>query len=359
MSPLGRRAGALAVAAGLLGARGARAGECLINGNPVNTDEMAYRLELGTYDHAIYNEPFSVVHLAQAGVFWDSCSPDCEPIVHFGGSQCGSLVEDPVDFYAMAAKQPPPHDDAAYSEVAAFLQEDGKWEVSALAYLSPLTANLTTNANYSFELGTRDVIDVTSVDASMHPLEIGLRARSHLAVRQCLGQVFQETPHHAMRFRVQERVLTPVYEDRMLVDTTYYDQFHSTGQTWTVEVKPDSTLYVDVFFASSTQIHMINQDAFFQDCPGAISQLDFFGLPGDGIQVFFTADPALALTPRSGIAYDPVPVPEPARAALVATVALAACARRRRVSGGTRRRGRRRRPQPSRAASRRSRRWIG
>jgi hypothetical protein len=316
---------ALACLAGLA-APAVHAGECLVNGTPVSPQVLASVLEQGptaSLPGQLAGVPFSVVSHQSVSVYWASCGEDCLFNEFLGESQCGNLVESPIDSFVEAeyigVPNPP-----AFAQVLAIQSANGKWEVGAQGFVSPTWDKPDGHAAYSFELGTRDVIDVTSGSAAeLLPLAVQFRALGHLGIQICEGNLFHWIPLHSARIRVIEQSSSGT---RTLVNEVY-SQFFQRDLVFPVEVRPSSTLTVDVWFQASANAGPA-QDGFGNYCAGAVAPLDFYGPPAwDGIQVSFVPDPALTLTPRSGILYEPLPEPE--SAAGIALLSLAVLRARR------------------------------
>jgi hypothetical protein len=273
--------------------------------------------------------PFSVVSLQQNSISWVGCAEDCIYQQNLGETQCGNLVESPIEaFYsAMIAGIPNP---PAFSQVVADQFPNGKWTIGGSAFTSNTFHQPGSSAAFSFELGTREYIDVASSSGNELPVSIGLRARSHLGLAGCLvnGGIFNWFPLHEMRFRVTETSDAPPFT-RDLVPTQYYSQFVKAEEVFTVDVRPNSVLTVDLHFEGSGNATGA-QDLSGNQCPGGYVFLDFFLHTADGIQVFFSPAEGLTLTPRSGIVYEPVPEAATGGvAAILAMVALRGLARRR------------------------------
>jgi hypothetical protein len=313
---------------GLLEAVPAAAGECLSgSGNPVPHHVMAYGLSIGgsgDIPGQLSGQPFSVISLEQANVSWSGCADSCVTVSYQGESQCGNLVENPVDFYAVAELVEAGIPDYAFSEVGARYAANGKWETRAVAYLSP-DVPATYSANYTYDLGTREVIDVTSTATGVQPLRIRLLAGGQFGIQQCIGDLYHVIPSASMRFRVTERDAN--FIDRKLVER-FYDYLFASDEVFTIEVKPNVTLYVDVYLRVGSLVHTQNfhqQGPIFIECWGATSTLDFEeGPEDDGIQLFFTPAETLTLAPRSGIVYETAPEVESSAAAIAMLLGLAA-----------------------------------
>jgi hypothetical protein len=295
----------------------------------VTPSTLAYGLEQGSGDipGQLAGVPFSVVSYEALNLLWANCGGDCVFDTPEGDTQCGNLVATPIDSLVvseLAGVPVPP----AFSEVSAEQSPNGKWNVAAQAFVSPTFEEDDGSASYVFELGTREVIDVSG-GSGLLPLEIGLRAASHLGVQFCAGDLFRWIPSHSLRFRVREATtFFPFTRD--LVSTVYYDQFFVRDEVFAVEVNTPSVLTVDVWFRAIGGATGAN-DIFGNQCRGGLAVLDFAEAPaGDGIQLFFSPDPSLTLVPRSGIAYAPVPEPGGAFAGLVAFAALVRLDRRNR-----------------------------
>jgi hypothetical protein len=306
----------------VLGASSARAGDCVVNENPVSPATLAYELELGSgsIPGQLAGVPFSVVNYQQVSITWTGCAQDCLYLTYPGDTQCGNLVETPVESTVSAEVVGVP-DPNAFSDVFAGQVDGGRWNVFAQALVNPSWDETGKSAAYVFDLGTREVIDV---GGSAGSVDIRLRAGSDLGVQRCFADIFEWIPRHDLRFRVTERTTFTT-----LVPTTYWDQFFEADETFTIDVQPGWVLQVDVYFdvfANATSA----QEQGGEYCDGAIAILDFLNPPaGDGIQLFFDADPGTTLTPRSGIVYE-TPEPEGGAFAAFASALLLAASRRRR-----------------------------
>jgi hypothetical protein len=309
----------------------ARAGECIVNSAPVAPLDLANALEFGgSLPGQLNGVPFSVVSLQSQTLYWPGCAADCTFVQYQGASQCGDLVATPIDYDSLV--QYPLVQPEMFSAVGADQAGDGKWTVLAQGFVSEEFGTIGGGAGYTFELGTREVIDVTSSGGSDPlALEIGFHAGTHITAQVCEDGIFRWNPSRDLRFRVQER--TSMGATNTLVPTVYHDQFVAVDDVYPVEVKPGSTLTVEIYLhASANATGAV--DGFGNFCDGGMAVLDmdpgiaFFDYGGgspalDGIQISFSPDPALTLTPRSGIAYTTVPEPG---ALAVGTVALSALA---------------------------------
>jgi hypothetical protein len=323
---------AIAICAGfVLEAPGVEAGECIVNANPVPPSDLAFALESeGSLPGQLAGVPFSVLHVEALSISWVGCAQDCLFSQGLGATQCGNLVDTPIDdaYTREIAGVPDPH---AVSQIAAEQLATGKWDVAAVGFIDPYWQEQSGSAAFGFQIGTRDVIDVSG-GSGLVPLEIGLRAASHLPLQYCAGGLFTWIPQHSLRFRVTERLTGGTPFERDLVDEVY-SQFFRRNLVFPVEVRPGSTLTVDVWFQASANATGAN-DIYGNQCTGGYALLDFsdqqllLNYPGDGIQVFFTPDPSLTLTPRSGFAYLPVSEPGAALAGFAVFAALAQRARR-------------------------------
>ena len=319
---------AAACAVALAVAPSAPAGECpLVNGNVIPPSSFATELEVGfgSLPGQYAGIPFSVVSYGGANIFWNGCASDCLINDYPGDTECGNLVQAPLDVpirSEIAAVGDPP----AFSEVAAEQWTNGKWDVYGIGFVSPVWEEISGSASYSVELGTREIFDVSSTETGLKPLRIRMQALSHLGVNDCNPNtgVFSWIPTHGTRFRVEEVTEGPPFT-RTVVPTTYHDQFFAADDFFDVEVNANSTLTVDVFFHASANATGA-QDVFGDQCSGGVAILDF--AQDDGIKLSFSPDSSLTFAPRSGLAYDTVPEPHEG-AGLVALGALAQRARRR------------------------------
>jgi hypothetical protein len=304
-----RSIAAAACAVGLAVAQSAQADECpLVNGNAIPPSSFASELEngYGSLPGQLAGVPFSVVSYESADIFWTGCAGECLINEYPGETACNDLVATPLDSFIrseIAAVGDPP----AFSEVSAEQWANGKWDVFATSFVIPAWENIGGSASYIFELGTRDVIDVSSAEEGLKPLRIRMQARSHLGVNDCnpdLG-LFSWIPNHYTRFRVTEETPGPPLT-RTLVPTTYHENFFGADDVFDVEVSANSTLTVDVYFRASANATGA-MDVFGDQCSGGIAILDF--AEDDGILVSYSPDPSLTFAPRSGIAYQTVPEP--------------------------------------------------
>lgn len=203
--------------------------------------------------------------------------------------------------------------------------------MGAAAFVHPDWDEQNGSAAFGFEVGTREVIDVGSASAAEElPLEIQLQALGQTGLLGCTGNVFRWNPNRTLRFRVTEDSDVAPFT-RELVPTRIFTSFLVERETYAISVRPNSRLTIDVWMRASANATGA-QDLQGNQCRGAYA-LFYFQEPPEplGIQVRLSADPALTLTPRSGIAY--LPVPEPAGGAVVATLALLAVALRRQHGG--------------------------
>lgn len=315
----------------------ARAGECVASTTPVPPTDLASALEFGgSLPGQLSGVPFSVVSLESQTLTWPGCGVDCTFVQLQGVSQCGDLVATPIDYASLV--EYPLVQPELFSAFDADQAADGKWTVLAQGFLSDAFDPTGGGAGYTFELGTREVIDVTSSGGTDPlPLQIGFRAGTHITAQACEDGIFRWNPSRDLRFRVSER--TAGGATNTLVATVFHDQFVSVDDVYPVEVTPGARLTVEVFLRVSANATGA-ADGFGNLCDGGIAVLDmdpgiaFFDYGGgsaalDGIQLLFTADPALTLVPRSGITYEPVPEPGVLTRGAIAIAALAACARRR------------------------------
>jgi hypothetical protein len=301
-----------------LAAFDAWAGECVANSGPVAPATLASELEagFGFLPGELSNVPFSVVSYGyqQVQITWAGCGQDCVFATYPGDAQCGDLVSTPVESNVSREIVGIPNPNAL-STVFAGQVDGGRWNVLAQALVNPSWDETNKSAAYSFDLGTREVIDV---GGSAGAVDIHLRARSTLIGRGCVGNFVEWIPLHKMRFRVTERTTFTT-----LVQTQFWDQFFDVDETFTIAVQPGWVLQVDLYFdvfANATGETFIGTDY----CAGAIANLDFTSPPaGEGLQLFYDPDPGVTLTPRSGIVYE-VPEPSAAAAAVIAIVLLAA-----------------------------------
>lgn len=309
----------------MMQASGARAGECVVNGNEVPPSSLASELEVGFggIPGQLAGVPFSVVNYDQMSISWNGCADDCLYISNQGDSQCGNLVAAPVESMRTPTVTAVP-DPYAFSHVFAGQAENGKWNVLASAFVDPYWEQESKSAVYDFEVGTREVIDVAG-SAGTKPLDIYLRGGSRVEGIEvgCFGDVFRWIPNHQISFRVTELTTFTT-----LVNTTYWTQFFSRTQAFTIDVQPGWVLQVDVLldvFANATGA----QDLGGQYCDGAYAYIDLAGPPdSDGVQLFLDPDPSMTLTPRSGIVYE---APEPGAGA-AASIAIALLAARKRLT---------------------------
>jgi hypothetical protein len=303
--------------AGLIaGAPAVEAGECVVNANPVPPQTLAQQLKgVGSLPGQLAGVPYSVVDYGGVNVLWTGCAAECVLNDYPGDTQCGNLVETPIDSLVVTEIAAVP-DPLAFSEVSAEQSPNGKWNVAANAFISPEFEEPNGAATYSFELGTREVIDVGGGPGTK-PLDIRLRVGSHLAIQQCVGGLFTWIPHHNLQFRVTELTTFTT-----LIPSVYYDQFFLIDDTFTIDVYPGLVLVLDVYFDAGASATGAN-DIFGNQCTGGIATLDFAeGPERDGIQLYLSPDPSITLTPRSGMIYE-VPEADAGPAAIAVLLALA------------------------------------
>jgi hypothetical protein len=307
----------------------AQADQCpLVNGNAIPPSAFASELEVGFggLPGQLAGIPFSVVSYEGANIFWTGCADECLINDYPGDTECGNLIQEPLDVPIKSQIGAVGNDAPAFSEVAAEQWTNGKWDVFATSFVSPSWEETGGSAAYMFELGTREVIDVSSAETGLKPLRIRMQARSHLGINDCnpnLG-LFTWIPTHGTRFRVTEETPGPPFT-RTLVPTTYHDNFFVADDVFDVEVSANSTLTVDVFFEASANATGA-LDVFGDQCSGGIAILDF--AEDDGILVSFSPHPSLTFAPRSGLAYETAPEPHEG-AGLIALASLAQHMRRR------------------------------
>lgn len=326
-------AGALAV----LRADAAAGAECSV---PVTPYELASALKAGpgaSLPGQLAGVPFSVVSLEQMTLSWQGCGQDCVSYQFLGETECGDLAGTPIDAVYLAL-YPDALSPTLISTASADQRANGKWRISAQGWVVPTGAPANAAAGYTFELGTREVIDVTSSGGTDPlPLSIGIRAGTWIDVSVCGDDgYFRWNPLRDLRFRVTEQPAAG--SPRTLVDTVFYDQFVLVDDVYPVEVTPGSTLTADVFLRISANATGA-QDGFGNICEGGRALLDmdprivFLNLAGgspalDGIQLLFSPDPALTVVPRSGLVYEPVPEPGASASAGTVLGALALARRR-------------------------------
>jgi hypothetical protein len=298
-------------------ASSAGAEECVVNGNPVSPATLASELEagFGSLPGQLAGVPFSVVSGEQLSINWTGCAEDCIYSTGLGESQCGNLVATPVESLLLREVAGVP-DPLAQAAVTAGQSPNGKWNILADAFVDPYWSETSKSASFDFELGTREVIDVSG-SAGAKPLDIHLRGGSRLPYVEvgCIGDLFHWVPSQRVRFRVTERTTFTT-----LVNTVYWDPFYSQTEVFTINVENGWVLQIDLHyeaFANATGA----QEPGGEYCDGGYVFLDAAGPPDrDGLQLFLDPDPSLTLTPRSGIVYE---APEPdAGAAWAFAIAL-------------------------------------
>src|SRR5690606_34331249 len=119
----------------------------------------------------------------------------------------------------------------------------------------------------------------------------------------CVGSLYHWVPRQVLRFRVRE--LTTFTS---LINTTFWEPFTTRADVFTIDVQDGWVLQIDVHYDGSANATAA-QEPGGEYCDGGYAFLDAASPPDyEGIQLFFDPDPALTLTPRSGIVYE---VPEP------------------------------------------------
>ncbi|HEY8492557.1 MAG TPA: hypothetical protein VIN04_01620 [Myxococcota bacterium] len=334
----GRIAALLACAAALAAPRAVRADECVVNGTPVAPATLAAALEAGlgvSLPGQLAGVPFSVVHAETTQIHWLGCADDCLSSTPAGEARCGNLVEDPIDF-ARSLEVAGLGQPNAFVDIAASQSATGKWEVGAAAFVHPEWNEESGSAAFGLEVGTREVIDVSSASAAEElPLEIQLQAVGQTGLLGCTGDVFRWNPNRTLQFRVTEESNLPPFT-RPLVPTQYFGGFLVERETFALAVRPNATLVIEVWLRASANATGAS-DIHGNQCRGGYA-LFYFQEPPEpsGIQIRLSGHPALTLTPRSGIAYLPVPEP-PGGGSAAALTLLGVAAHARRVSSGGRR----------------------
>jgi hypothetical protein len=203
---------------------------------------------------------------------------------------------------------------------------DGRLELAALAGVSQPEAidNVVAGSNAEVELGFREVFDVASGELGMQDLQIDWSLAGSWSQAGCSGGEFHQPPYRELRLKVFSD--PPVGSIIEVLDIHFTgDDVLAFDRLDTAQVHPNGIVYVDVWFKVRAYVQRVT---VFGDppeaCYGGDSNADFSG-PGEGLSIAFHNPTAnVAIVPRSGIAYSQT-VPEPGRAALVAT-ALAALA---------------------------------
>ncbi|MEZ4282978.1 MAG: hypothetical protein R3F21_25560 [Myxococcota bacterium] len=321
----------------MLGAGPAGADEC----NPLATPAtLAAVLETGSgsIPGLASGVPFSVFSLNSMTLSKSTCTGSiCGSINPTGVAECGDLASNPLHALYTTA-YPLLVSPELVSDVSARQVENGRWAIAAQSFNFANDEIGSGSASYSFILGTREFIDVGSTGGTERlPLDIGLRVGAAFSAVFCDGNLFHWSPLRDFRFRVRE---TPASgPGRTLVSTVFYDAFGIVDDVFSVEVTPGAVLTVDVYLrvvGNATP----GQDIFGEYCASGDALLDmhpalvFFDQAGsdplyDGIQVQFSPDPALVLTPRSGLEYETVPEPHGFAGAALASMLLGVWKRRR------------------------------
>lgn len=322
----------------LLWAGSSAAEECSV---PVTPDTLASALEVGptgSLPGQLAGVPFSVFSLESMPLIWPSCGASCVFTQPTGVTECGDLVSNPTTVSYLAV-HPDVVQPTLLSNVAARQSANGRWTIAAQGIVAPNSHPVGASAAYVFELGTREIIDVASTGGTGRlPLDIGLRAGAHLGLQVCDGGRLRWNATRDLRFRVSEQV--PGSARRTLVSTFFSPtSFVLVDDVYSVEVTPGAAVTIDVFLRVSGNA-VSGTDPFGTTCDGADVLLDmnpgivFFGQSTgnpayDGIQVQLSPDPALVLTPRSGIDYETVPEPDLLGGVAAASLLLCAWKRRR------------------------------
>jgi hypothetical protein len=332
----------LAATVGLLGAAPALAEECLSGGMPLPfpTLTLAQELEFPTWSGPpLFRQPFATSTVDQLGIFESGCGTDCVVSTYLGAAECGDLAANPIDDEASVSILGFGNVPDAFADVHAVLRpEDAKWSLLAQSFVSPDLAPAfgQTLVSAQVRVGTREVFDVASDETTPQPLQIRLLADSgDLGIDRCMGSIFPRIPSHTLSFRVRDHAAPAA---PILRVNRSYAQFFSIDETFDLLVNPDTVLFVDLLLKVGAQATSPNADLLGNTCLGGISTADFSEGPepaaeGQGVQVFLSPAPSLAVVPRSGLAYEPVPEAEAETGALAAASALAWRARRRRRAG--------------------------
>lgn len=318
----------------LVGAMPAGAGPCTAGGNETdNIVLLAQELAFPTWGggSAGLDQPFATIFQSSLGYLGLGCSGSCPFSSDFGDVTCGDLVADPLshaDFIELGGIPNP----NAFTELFADLLPTARWSLGAQGFISSSTGRSreVTRTFADFQGGFRDVLDVSSPATTPQPVSINFyMGRGDLdGPLGCVNDILNIPAPLTVAFRVREDPVGPT-PPVMLVDvSTTFQTLALGGNSFQVNVRPNSVLYVDVYQEGAAQA---TGDHVVPDCGGGYTTLDVrlnpFGTPLDGLQVYITPAPTLNVVSRGGLTYAPVPEPGigPACAAgLLALVTLRA-----------------------------------
>jgi hypothetical protein len=321
----------------LLDGGGARAGECTAGGDETSNivllaNELRQPAWSGGLDGSL--EPFATLYQESLGILGDGCAGSCPFSGDYGDVTCGDLAADPLDHEGVVEIAGVP-DPTAFTGLFAELLPNARWSLGAQGYISPAAgaSREATRTFANFEGGFRDVLDVTSAQATPQPLAIDLFVgRGDLGGPVgCFAELLHVDALQTVRFRVREDAVGPG-SPVMLVDVTSepggdIELGHNVFQ---VEVSPNAVVYVDLYQSAGVQATGDNTTTS-AECDGGLAtldtRLDLAGTLEDGIQVFLSPAPTLSVVSRGGLGYQPVPEPGAgiAGATAIAVLALQAC----------------------------------
>jgi hypothetical protein len=324
----------LGSAAALAEAAPAAAGECTVGGDEAgNIVALAQELAMPTWSGGSsgFLEPFATLYQSALGLQGVGCSP-CPFSSDYGDVTCGDLAADPLDHEGVVeiVGIPDPH---AFSGLFAELLPNARWSLGAQGFILPAAgaSQEVTRTFADFEGGFRDVLDVSSAQATPQPLTIDLfMQRGDLGGPVgCIAELLLTRALQTVHFRVREDPVGPA-PPVLLVDASTPLQTLELGHNvFPVDVSPNAVLYVDLYHSAAVQATGYNI-GLSEVCDGGNTtldmRLDLAGTLEDGIQVFLSPAPTLTVSSRGGLAYEPVP--EPMEGSAAAAVALAMLARR-------------------------------
>lgn len=262
-----------------------------------------------------FNQPFATVFQANLSTTQtNGCGGDCPADVWPGDNECGNLVTTPIDVDRWIAG--PGQDD--YNGYETRLLSNGKWEYRTdVQILAPTVGAKFANSNISF--GHREVFDVSSGASGSQPFQFRLRESGIFpgSVVSCPG-IYRTTPllTRYLRVRAAGSAQSILFAQLTVPDTELTLQtnplYKRIVRDWNfdIQVPANTVLYVDVLYnpAGGTYDSPVvdSQNGLRCDVTVVTSQwIDPFG----GIQLFVSPGPGVTATPRSGIAYEPVPEP--------------------------------------------------
>jgi hypothetical protein len=318
----------------LAGAAPVHAGECTAapGDETGNIVALAQELAMPTWagGSAGFLEPFATVYQSALALQGPGCSPGCPFSADYGDVTCGDLVADPLDHEGSIEVTgiPDPH---AYTALLAELLPDARWSLGAQGFILPAAgaSQEFTRTFADFEGGFRDVLDVSSAQATPQSLAIDVFvARGDIADPSgCIADVLVTRAPQTVGFRVREDPVGPAPAVLLVDASTTFGTLELGHNPFQIEVGPNAVLYVDVYHAAQVQATGYNVGTS-EDCNGGLATLDLrldpAGTFDDGIQVFLSPAPALAISSRGGLAYAPVPEPAGGAAALAALAGLRA-----------------------------------